>query len=75
MGSVQKTNSGAWREARTVLEAPEQASTLQHISHVRLMDLDTAADAQADDDVFCWLEVSKVPFLFNFTETVVDIKP
>ena len=44
-----------------------------HLSHLRLVDDDAGKDeASADDDTFAWLEVSKIPFAFNFTASVVN---
>ena len=67
LATVNKRNTGRWVEVRT---------------SVALGDLDLAASplllhladvGAVDDHTFAWLEVSKQPFLFNITATVINM--
>ena len=73
MGSVHKDDTRQWVEARASLLARHD------ISHLRLTDLDQSLHSQqgaggdGDDDTFSWVEVSKIPFAYNFTSRVVNL--
>ena len=83
VGSVTKTNSEEWIEARATLDSSSAPSgfTLQDISHLRLGDSDSMNfggswsnnKKKTDDDTFGWLEASKIPFTYDFAAHVVDI--
>ena len=72
VGSVRKENTREWATAHaTLLARPD-------ISHLRITDLDQpplqgAGGGGGDDDTFSWVEVSKIPFAYNFTSRVVNL--
>jgi len=68
VGSVRKGDTREWVTAHaTLLARPD-------ISHLRITDLDQqGAGGGGDDDTFSWVEVSKIPFAYNFTSRVVNL--
>jgi hypothetical protein len=68
IAKVQKGDSQVWVEVQVTAPATTTKGLVLHLT-----DTDAPADSSAavDDDVFAWLEVSKLPFAFNLTDRVV----